>query len=71
MMKTTYPLEFCRDVNFLVVILGSNKAIATIEEIITKRVTKMRVIEVWNRCQPCQHVTSGKLVIAVTPFALA
>lgn len=26
-------------------------------------------MDVWNRCHPSQHVTSGKLVIAVIPLA--
>lgn len=45
-MKTTYPFEFCLAVNLLVVILGSKRAKATIEEIITNKVTKRSVIEV-------------------------
>jgi hypothetical protein len=45
MIKTTYALEFCLAVSFYDVILGSNKARATMEEMITKITTKSRVTE--------------------------
>ena len=67
-MKTTSPFEFWRAVSFLVVIRGSNRARATIELMITKRVTKSRVMEVWKRCHAYQQSTSGKLVMRHTPL---
>jgi hypothetical protein len=43
-MKTTYAVEFCLAVNLFVVILGSNSANATTDEINTNKETNSKVM---------------------------
>ena len=62
-MNTTYPVEFCLAANLFVVILGSNNAKATTEEMKTNIEENKRVTAAWNKCHPCQHMISGKLII--------
>lgn len=58
-IKTTYPVEFWRAVNLFVVILGSKRARATIQETNTNKDENNNVIVVWKRCHPSQQTTSG------------
>ncbi len=41
------------------VILGSNNANATTDEINTNIDTNNNVTAAWNKCQPYQHITYG------------
>lgn len=70
MMKTTSAVEFCLAVSLFVVILGSKSANATIDEINTKIDTNKSVTAAWNKCQPSQHFTYGKLIITWNPSSV-
>ena len=62
-MNTTSAVEFCLAVSLFVVILGSKSANATTDDINTKIETNNKVTAAWKRCQPYQHLTSGKDLI--------
>eukprot|EP00919_Chromeraceae_sp_WS-2016_P048165 GHVR01114122.1.p1 GENE.GHVR01114122.1~~GHVR01114122.1.p1 ORF type:complete len:106 (-),score=1.74 GHVR01114122.1:2018-2335(-) len=66
-INTTSAVEFCLAVNLLVVILGSNRAKATIDDMNTNIEENSNVIAEWKRCQLCQHLISGKLIITWDP----
>lgn len=68
-INTTSPLLSYLAVLFLVFILGSKNAYATIEHIIVNiKLNKLASIA-WNICHPDQHATDGNYVNEYTPLS--